>query len=74
MIMNLNLKTTPEFLQDLETLLYEYEHILDDHLYRIYSESDFRKSQDRLSTILAEMNNLIGQAQTQIIIATEKEG
>ena len=72
--MNLNLKTTPEFLQDLETLLYEYEHILDDHLYRIYSESDFRKSQDRLSTILAEMNNLIGQAQTQIIIATEKEG
>jgi len=72
--MNLNLKTTPEFLQDLETLLYEYEHILDDHLYRIYSESDFRKSQDRLSTILAEMNNLIGQAQTQIIIATEEEG
>jgi cell fate (sporulation/competence/biofilm development) regulator YlbF (YheA/YmcA/DUF963 family) len=72
--MNLNLKTTPEFLQDLETLLYEYEHILDDHLYSIYAESDFRKAQDRLSTILAEMNNLIGQAQTQIIIATEEEG
>lgn len=64
--MKINITTTTEFLQNLETLLYEYEQALDDHLYRIWYESSIREAQAMIATIRAEMNRMIGQAERQI--------
>lgn len=64
--MKITATTTTEFLQELETLLFDYENALDDHLYSIWYESDIRDSQARIATIRAEMNRMIGQAEKQI--------
>ena len=64
--MEINITTTTEFLQELETLLSDYERALDNHLYAIWYESSIREAQARIATIRAEMNRMIGQAERQI--------
>lgn len=64
--MKINITTTTEFLQELETLLSNYENALDDHLYSIWYESDIRDAQARIATVRAETNRMIGQAERQI--------
>ena len=64
--MKINITTTTEFLQGLETLLCDYENALDDHLYSIWYESDIRNAQAMIATIRAEMNRMMGQAERQI--------
>lgn len=64
--MRITATTTTEFLQQLETLLSDYENALDDHLYRIFTESSIRDAQARIATIRAEMNRMMGQAERQV--------
>ena len=60
------IKTTTDWLQGLETLLYQYEQALDDHLYSIWYEADIREAQEMIATIRAGMNRMIGQAERQL--------
>ena len=64
--MKINITTTTEFLQKLETLLSDYENALDNQLYAIFPKSSIRDAQARIATIRAEMNRMIGQAERQI--------
>ena len=64
--MKINITTTTEFLQGLETLLCDYENALDNQLYAIWPESSIREAQEMIATIRAEMNRMIGQAERQI--------
>ena len=66
--MNITITTSTETLQLLEGILHSYEQAIDDHLYRIWSDSSTREAQADLGTARAELNRMIGQAQKQLSV------
>jgi len=65
--MNITITTTTETLQNIETLLWDYERALDDHLYRIFPEASTRQALNDIHTLRADLNRMIGQAERQIL-------
>lgn len=65
--MKITITTTTENLQNLETLLWDYERLLTDHCYAMYSLEEHKKIIDRIWAINADLNRMIGQAERQIL-------
>lgn len=65
--MNITITTTTENLQNLETLLWDYERLLTDHCYAMYAPEELKKITDRIMTINMELDSLISQAERQIL-------
>jgi len=51
----MNITTTTETIQLLEDILQSYEQALEDHLYRIFPESDTRQALKDIATLRAEL-------------------